>query len=64
MGNDWVLQEFGVKPRIGFQIDTFGHSITNTRLYAEMGFDALFISRADERDKIRRTKDQDLEFVW
>lgn len=64
MGHEWILKEFGVRPRIAWQIDTFGHSNTNARLFAEMGFDALFLSRIDDIDKIRRTKDRELEFVW
>ena len=39
-GHAFLLAEFGVRPTIGWQIDTFGHSTANARLFAEMGFDA------------------------
>jgi hypothetical protein len=47
IGFDFALKEFGVKPRIGWQIDPFGHSATNARFFAEMGFDAWFFGRMD-----------------
>ena len=46
-GHEFVFKEFGVKPRVGWQIDPFGHSNANQRLFAEMGFDAFFIGRLD-----------------
>jgi alpha-mannosidase len=64
IGHDFVLREFGVKPRIGWQLDPFGHSNVNTRLFAEMGFDALFFARLDYKDKERRITDKELEWVW
>jgi len=46
-GHQWALDEFGVKPRIGWQIDPFGHSNTNIRMMYEMGFEAWFFWRMD-----------------
>lgn len=46
-GHEFLLKEFGVKPRIGWHLDPFGHSNTNARLFAEMGFDAWFFARLD-----------------
>lgn len=64
MGHDFILKEFNVTPRIGWQIDPFGHSNTNARLFAEMGFDAWFFARLDNDDKQRRLTDNELEFIW
>ena len=47
IGHNWVKEIFGVKPRIGWQIDPFGHSNTNARIFSEIGFDAMFIARLD-----------------
>lgn len=64
LGHEFVLKEFGVKPRIGWQIDPFGHSNTNARLFAEMGFDAWFFGRMDWADYENRIKNKELEWVW
>lgn len=63
-GHAFVKQEFGVTPRIGWQIDPFGHSATNARLFAEMGFDAFMFARVDYEDKQQRLMDKSLEFIW
>jgi len=56
IGHQWIEQEFGFKPKIGWQIDPFGHSNANTRLFAEMGFDALFFARLDSMDKEKKNE--------
>ncbi|CDW79296.1 glycosyl hydrolases family 38 protein [Stylonychia lemnae] len=63
-GHKFLDQEFGFKPKIGWSIDPFGHSNTNARFFAEMGFDAWFFARLDYQDKDRRQNDTELEFVW
>ena len=48
IGQAFLLKEFGdccrdkIVPKIGWQLDPFGHSNANARLYAEMGFSATF----------------------
>ena len=64
LGHQFLLEEFGVKPSIGWSIDPFGHSNTNVRLFAEMGFDAWFIARLDHKDKEKRMKEKEMEFMW
>ena len=56
-GHQFVLKEFGVKPKVAWHIDPFGHSTANARLFAEMGFDAWFFSRLDYQDKVKRLED-------
>ena len=53
-GHQFVLKEFGITPRVGWQIDPFGHSNSNPRLFSDMGFDAWIFSRADYQDEANR----------
>ena len=66
MGHEWLNEEFGFQPKIGWDIDTFGHSDTNTRLFAQMGFEALFFSRMsyDEKGMRNKQENQSMNFVW
>ena len=63
-GHDFLLKEFGVKPRIGWHVDPFGHSSTNARLFSDMGFDAFFYARTDYQDKNKRSDEKSLEYLW
>ena len=63
-GHEFIKKEFGVTPRIGWVIDHFGHSSTNTRLMAEIGLEALFYGRADEREVNKRKDKKETEFIW
>ena len=63
-GHEFITEHFGAQPRIGWQIDPFGHSNTNARLFAEMGFDAIFFARIDYQDKKLRQKEKSLEWIW
>lgn len=60
----FLKKEFGVKPRIGWQLDAFGHSSTNSRLFADFGFEAQFFARLDRTDKHQRFLDKGMEFLW
>lgn len=52
VGHRLLLEEFGAIPRVGWQIDPFGHSATQAALLsAEMGFDSLFFGRIDYQDR-------------
>lgn len=64
IGHQFIWKEFGVKPSIGWDIDTFGHSDTNNRLYAEMGFDAMFFSRLDRDEKDQRSRARAMTYLW
>lgn len=52
------------RPRIGWQIDPFGHSREQASLFTQMGYDGMFFSRLDYRDKAQRQNDKTMEVVW
>lgn len=63
-GHQFILKEFGIQPRVGWQLDPFGHSSTNARLYAEMGLDALIFARLSIYEKQIRQQTNSLEYIW
>ncbi|KAI3457771.1 hypothetical protein Pfo_014434 [Paulownia fortunei] len=65
LGHRFILDEFGKKPRVGWQIDPFGHSAVQAYLLgAELGFDSLFFARIDYQDRAKRRSDKTLEVIW
>ncbi|KAL4192151.1 hypothetical protein AMTRI_Chr06g170820 [Amborella trichopoda] len=65
LGHRFIKQEFGKTPRIGWQIDPFGHSAVQAYLLgAELGFDSLFFARIDYQDRQKRKDQKTLEVVW
>ncbi len=65
LGHKFLLKEFGVRPRIGWQIDPFGHSEPQSSLFGtELGFDGLFFGRLDYRDNEYRRRSKAAEFQW
>jgi len=65
-GHEWIQQTLGVKPTIGWDIDTFGHSAANTRIYSELGFEAMFFSRMEGYEKHVRVQEANrgMNFLW
>ncbi|KAL8544288.1 hypothetical protein ACS0TY_004722 [Phlomoides rotata] len=65
LGHRFIKEEFGVTPRIGWQIDPFGHSAVQAYLLgAEIGFDSLFFGRIDYQDRAKRKTEKSLEVIW
>ncbi|PIA32796.1 hypothetical protein AQUCO_04300016v1 [Aquilegia coerulea] len=65
LGHRFIKQEFDQVPRVGWQIDPFGHSAVQAYLLgAELGFDSLFFARIDYQDRKRRKDDKTLEVIW
>ncbi|WCJ40236.1 Alpha-mannosidase [Euphorbia peplus] len=65
LGHRFIKKDFGVTPRIGWQIDPFGHSAVQAYLLgAEVGFDSLFFGRIDYQDRAKRKNEKSLEVVW
>ncbi|CAK9177487.1 unnamed protein product [Ilex paraguariensis] len=65
LGHRFIKEEFNVTPRIGWQIDPFGHSAVQAYLLgAEVGFDSFFYGRIDYQDRAKRKDKKSLEVVW
>ncbi|XP_055923548.1 lysosomal alpha-mannosidase isoform X2 [Eupeodes corollae] len=52
------------RPKIGWQIDPFGHSREMASIFAQMGYDGLFFGRLDYQDKTERLIEQKSEMIW
>ncbi|XP_055714111.1 lysosomal alpha-mannosidase isoform X1 [Phlebotomus papatasi] len=52
------------RPRVGWQIDPFGHTREQASLFAQMGFDGMFFGRLDYQDKTTRLNKREAEMIW
>ncbi|PKA54016.1 alpha-mannosidase [Apostasia shenzhenica] len=65
LGHRMIKKQFNKVPRIGWQIDPFGHSaVQGYLLGAELGFDSVFFARIDYQDRAKRKIDKSLEVIW
>ncbi|XP_027764768.1 lysosomal alpha-mannosidase [Empidonax traillii] len=66
LGRRFLRRHFGDcgTPRVGWQIDPFGHSREMAAEFAQMGYDGLFLGRVDYQDKMARGHRQELELLW
>eukprot|EP01012_Entosiphon_sulcatum_P033578 TRINITY_DN4250_c0_g1_i1.p1 TRINITY_DN4250_c0_g1~~TRINITY_DN4250_c0_g1_i1.p1 ORF type:complete len:989 (-),score=171.07 TRINITY_DN4250_c0_g1_i1:1004-3946(-) len=65
LGHRFLKEQFNAVPKIGWQIDPFGHSATQAALLsAEVGFEGLYFARIDYQDKATRMINRSLEMIW
>ena len=67
LGLNFILKEFGecVRARVGWQVDPFGHTKEQGSIFAQFGYDALFIGRDDIVDEFYRAFDKkSREMIW
>jgi lysosomal alpha-mannosidase len=66
LGLSFILKEFGRcgRPKTAWQIDPFGHSREQASLFAQFGFDGLFLGRTDYQDFDHRAELKEREMVW
>ncbi|CAF3651802.1 unnamed protein product [Rotaria sp. Silwood1] len=66
LGAEFLRDQFGEcgRPKIGWQVDPFGHSREQGSLLAQMGFDGLFQGRVDYQDWQTRNRTKTMEMVW
>jgi hypothetical protein len=63
-GHDYIMRNFGVRPRIAWQIDPFGHSSLTPTLFAQMGMEALVTNRIHYSLKSDLKARGKMEFFW
>lgn len=63
-GHEYLLSLFGVRPRIAWSIDPFGHAAASAALAASAGYEAFVINRIDHSVKAALKQRASLEFVW
>lgn len=66
LGLQFILREFGecATPRVGWQIDPFGHSREQGSLFSQFGFDGVFLGRIDYQDSEYRSSELTREMIW
>ncbi|KAF5279394.1 hypothetical protein FQA39_LY05504 [Lamprigera yunnana] len=52
------------RPKVGWQIDPFGHTREMASIFTQMGYDGLFFARLDWRDKSERLLTKTGEMLW
>lgn len=52
------------RPKIGWQIDPFGHSREQASIFAQLGFDGVLLGRIDYEDKMNRWATKTPEMIW
>ena len=49
VGHDFLWREFKVIPKVAWQADAFGHSSENAKIFMELGFEAFFFGRMNNK---------------
>jgi len=53
-----------VRPKVGWMLNTFGHSEANAALFNDFGFEVLFVTRVNSDLKDKLKKDKMMHFLW
>lgn len=66
LGLRYVQDNLGkcARPKIGWQIDPFGHSREQASIFSQLGFDGFYFARLDYRDKDKRKNDKTMDLLW
>ena len=64
IGHDYLREGFGITPNIAMQLDPFGTTRGLVEIFAEIGFDAMFITRVNSGDYHELLHERSLQFNW
>ena len=66
LGLKFLNETFGrcSLPKAVWQVDPFGHSREQASIFAQMGFEFLFLGRIDHQDKRDRLEKKEMEMMW
>lgn len=66
LGLKFLNETFGQcgHPKVGWQIDPFGHTNEQASLFAQFGFDGMFFTRIGFHDKALRAANKSLDIIW
>lgn len=66
LGLKFLNESFGscAHPKVGWQIDPFGHTNEQASLFAQFGFDGMFFTRISKDDKQHRASNKSLDIIW
>jgi hypothetical protein len=63
-GIDWIESTFGVRPKIGWQIDPFGNSAVTPSILSILGYEGIVLSRIGTTFDYDLEISQNSEFIW
>ena len=63
-GLEFVYDEFGIIPHIGWFLDQFGHSASHGNIYSQFDFDYVVINRISKTNKTELISQRNLEHFW
>jgi hypothetical protein len=65
LGHQFLVEEFGIYPKVQWQIDPFGHTATQASLLSyDAGYESLFFWRIDKQDRDQRAATKSMELLW
>ena len=47
-GHDWLMEIFGIKPKVAWQLDPWGHSSAQAQIFAELGMESVYFARMNK----------------
>ena len=63
-GLRYLQKTFGATSQAGWQLDPFGHSLTLSWAASKFGMKHIVLTRIDQKERDRRTKEETLQFRW